>query len=86
MNEESAMTVQAIKAHISLNVRNIGQSIEFYKKMLGIEPSKVQWLRQVRRAEPAAQPRAERDPIQRTRGPLAPGNSGRLDRRCLRHA
>ena len=41
MNEENAMTVKAIKAHISLNVRNIGQSIEFYKKMLGIEPSKV---------------------------------------------
>jgi catechol-2,3-dioxygenase len=41
MNEESAMAVQAIKAHISLNVRNIGQSVEFYKKMLGIEPSKV---------------------------------------------
>jgi len=41
MNEENAVTVQAIKAHISLNVRNIGQSVEFYKKMLGIEPSKV---------------------------------------------
>jgi catechol-2,3-dioxygenase len=41
MNEESAMRVQAIKAHISLNVRKIGQSVEFYKKMLGIEPSKV---------------------------------------------
>ena len=41
MNEENAMTVQAIKAHISLNVRNIGQSVEFYKKMLGVEPSKV---------------------------------------------
>jgi catechol-2,3-dioxygenase len=41
MNEENAMTVEAIKAHISLNVRNIGQSVEFYKKMLGIEPSKV---------------------------------------------
>ena len=41
MNEENAITVHAIKAHISLNVRNIGQSVEFYKKMLGIEPSKV---------------------------------------------
>jgi catechol 2,3-dioxygenase-like lactoylglutathione lyase family enzyme len=41
MNEENAITVQALKAHISLNVRNIGQSVEFYKKMLGIEPSKV---------------------------------------------
>jgi catechol 2,3-dioxygenase-like lactoylglutathione lyase family enzyme len=41
MNEENAITVQTIKAHISLNVRNIEQSVEFYKKMLGIEPSKV---------------------------------------------
>src|SRR5215468_7085155 len=41
MNEENNKTVQTIKAHISLNVRNVEQSIEFYKKMLGIEPSKV---------------------------------------------
>jgi catechol 2,3-dioxygenase-like lactoylglutathione lyase family enzyme len=41
MNKENVMTVKAIKAHISLNVSNIGQSVEFYKKMLGIEPSKV---------------------------------------------
>ena len=41
MNEENIKTVQTIKAHISLNVRNIEQSVEFYKKMLGIEPSKV---------------------------------------------
>jgi catechol 2,3-dioxygenase-like lactoylglutathione lyase family enzyme len=41
MKEKSALPAQAIKAHISLNVRNIGQSVEFYKKMLGIEPSKV---------------------------------------------
>ena len=33
--------VTALKAHIALNVRNVEQSIEFYKKMLGIEPSKV---------------------------------------------
>jgi catechol 2,3-dioxygenase-like lactoylglutathione lyase family enzyme len=41
MNKENTLPAQAIKAHISLNVRNIGQSVEFYKKMLGIEPSKV---------------------------------------------
>jgi catechol 2,3-dioxygenase-like lactoylglutathione lyase family enzyme len=41
MNEENALPAQTIKAHISLNVRNIGQSVEFYKKMLGIEPAKV---------------------------------------------
>src|SRR5437016_13892327 len=34
-------TVKALKAHLSLNVRNVAQSIEFYRKLLGIEPSKV---------------------------------------------
>lgn len=32
---------QFLKPHVSINVRNIGESIEFYKKMLGIEPAKV---------------------------------------------
>jgi catechol 2,3-dioxygenase-like lactoylglutathione lyase family enzyme len=31
----------ALKAHLALNVRNVGASIEFYRKLLGIEPSKV---------------------------------------------
>jgi catechol 2,3-dioxygenase-like lactoylglutathione lyase family enzyme len=38
---ESKQTVQALKAHLALNVRNVERSIQFYKKMLGIEPSKV---------------------------------------------
>ncbi len=33
--------VHALKAHLALNVRNVATSIEFYKKMFGIEPSKV---------------------------------------------
>lgn len=33
--------VQALKAHLSINVSNAEESIEFYKKMFGIEPSKV---------------------------------------------
>jgi catechol 2,3-dioxygenase-like lactoylglutathione lyase family enzyme len=33
--------VQALKAHLALNVHSVEQSIEFYKKLLGIEPSKV---------------------------------------------
>lgn len=33
--------VQALKAHLALNVHNIETSIEFYRKMLGIAPSKV---------------------------------------------
>jgi catechol 2,3-dioxygenase-like lactoylglutathione lyase family enzyme len=33
--------IKALKAHLALNVHNVEQSIAFYKKMLGIEPSKV---------------------------------------------
>jgi len=33
--------IVALKAHVSLNVRNVEQSIEFYRKMFGVEPSKV---------------------------------------------
>jgi catechol 2,3-dioxygenase-like lactoylglutathione lyase family enzyme len=30
-----------LKPHVSINVRNVPTSIEFYRKMLGIEPAKV---------------------------------------------
>ena len=30
-----------LKAHVSINVRNVESSIDFYRRMLGIEPSKV---------------------------------------------
>lgn len=33
--------IQTLKAHLALNVRNVEESIAFYRKMLGIEPSKV---------------------------------------------
>ncbi len=33
--------VQALKVHVSVNVRNVNKSIDFYRRMLGIEPSKV---------------------------------------------
>jgi catechol-2,3-dioxygenase len=39
--EHTTQTVQALKAHLALNVKNVEQSLEFYKKMLGIEPCKV---------------------------------------------
>jgi|SRR5436190_853586 len=32
---------KVLKAHIALNVSNVEESIEFYKKMLGIDPMKV---------------------------------------------
>ena len=33
--------VLALKAHLALNVRNVEESIEFYRRLFGIEPSKV---------------------------------------------
>ena len=41
MESKSNSRINTLKAHIALNVRNVEQSLEFYKKMLGIEPSKV---------------------------------------------
>ncbi len=34
-------TVTALKAHISLNVKDVSKSVEFYQKLFGIEPLKV---------------------------------------------
>ena len=34
-------TINTLKAHLALNVNNVENSLEFYKKMFGIEPSKV---------------------------------------------
>lgn len=33
--------VKTLKAHFSLNVKNVENSIEFYKKLFGIEPAKI---------------------------------------------
>ena len=33
--------VQALKAHLALNVKDVEASLEFYRKLLAIEPSKV---------------------------------------------
>ena len=32
---------EALKAHVALHVRNVEQSAAFYRKLFGIEPSKV---------------------------------------------
>src|ERR1700747_3350980 len=34
-------TIEVLKPHISINVREVERSIAFYRRMLGIEPSKV---------------------------------------------
>src|SRR5436190_8693769 len=35
------MSLNILKPHISINVRNVERSIAFYTKLLGIEPAKV---------------------------------------------
>jgi catechol 2,3-dioxygenase-like lactoylglutathione lyase family enzyme len=37
----SKIEVQALKAHLALNVHDLERSLEFYKKLFAIEPSKV---------------------------------------------
>jgi catechol 2,3-dioxygenase-like lactoylglutathione lyase family enzyme len=34
-------SVRFLKAHLALNVRSVERSIEFYRRLLGLEPSKV---------------------------------------------
>jgi catechol 2,3-dioxygenase-like lactoylglutathione lyase family enzyme len=41
MESKADTEVRALKAHLALNVRNVEKSIEFYRKMLRLEPSKV---------------------------------------------
>lgn len=41
MEQQTVRTAQALKAHLALNVRSVERSLEFYRKMLGIEPAKV---------------------------------------------
>ncbi|MBO0861415.1 MAG: VOC family protein [Chloracidobacterium sp.] len=33
--------MKVLKPHVSINVRNVAESVEFYSKMLGIKPAKV---------------------------------------------
>ena len=37
----SAAEVTALKAHLAINVNSVEESLEFYRKLFGIEPSKV---------------------------------------------
>jgi catechol 2,3-dioxygenase-like lactoylglutathione lyase family enzyme len=41
MEKTEIRTMQALKAHLALNVHDVERSTEFYRKMLGLEPSKV---------------------------------------------
>ena len=36
-----AAEITALKAHVAIKVRSVNNSLEFYRKLFGIEPSKV---------------------------------------------
>lgn len=40
-NNENEPVVNALKAHLALNVSDVTASIDFYRKLFGVEPSKV---------------------------------------------
>lgn len=40
-NIENGVAVKALKAHLALSVSDVTESIKFYRKLFGIEPSKV---------------------------------------------
>jgi catechol 2,3-dioxygenase-like lactoylglutathione lyase family enzyme len=41
MVQQTERTARALKAHLALNVSNVERSMEFYRRMLGLEPAKV---------------------------------------------
>lgn len=38
---DGPIAISALKAHLALNVKDVGQSIEFYRRLFGVEPSKA---------------------------------------------
>lgn len=72
MKNETANTVQALKAHISINVSNVERSIEFYRKMLGIEPLKVR--------SGYAKFDVQNPPLNLAMNQVAPGDEGKVSR------
>ncbi len=41
MHAPATSGINTLKAHLAINVRNVDKSVEFYKRMFGIEPTKV---------------------------------------------
>lgn len=39
--QETMEQIQALKPHVAINVRDVSASVDFYRRMLGIEPSKT---------------------------------------------
>jgi catechol 2,3-dioxygenase-like lactoylglutathione lyase family enzyme len=41
VEKKSPQTINTLKAHVAINVKSVEASIVFYRKMLGLEPSKA---------------------------------------------
>ncbi|MBS1787523.1 MAG: VOC family protein [Acidobacteria bacterium] len=68
----TTQAIQTLKPHVSLNVSNIGQSIEFYRKMLGIEPCKVR--------TGYAKFDVQNPPLNLAMNEVSPGEAGKISR------
>lgn len=68
----TTQAIQTLKPHVSLNVSDIGQSIEFYRKMLGIEPCKVR--------TGYAKFDVQNPPLNLAMNEVAPGEAGKISR------
>ena len=85
-NIENGVAVNALKAHLALNVSDVTESIEFYRKLFGIEPSKVRTgYAKFDVQNPPLNFTLEPGQRAESRRPLASGYSGALDRGCARN-
>ena len=74
-------SINILKPHLAINVRDVEASIAFYQKMFGVEPSKVRTgyaKFDVQRTR--VQFYAESGAVQRPRSIVAPWHSGSDDR------
>ena len=70
--KNTTQAIQTLKPHVSLNVSDIGQSIEFYRKMLGIEPCKVR--------TGYAKFDVQNPPLNLAMNEVSPGENGKISR------
>ena len=77
--------VTALKVHVTIKVRNLEASLEFYRRLFGIEPCKVpKGYAKFDVSNPPLNFTLNQVPFTGA-GALASGNPGRLDGRCACH-
>ncbi len=78
----AAETRKALKAHIAIHVQDVAKSIEFYRNLFGIEPSKVRTgYAKFDVANPPLNFTLNEGKVRGTRHSIASGNSSCIHRR-----